>query len=162
VSADADRIGQLTAEVDERHAKLVEVADKLRAERAAHERTKAELAEVKASYDGAHAASLDWAKEAGRIVDERDAAQAKLASVEADAAIIDGAWSALAATNDLLVEQNKALTAALEVLAARVPLLKAVATAAHRYWHGLSGDIGSHDQMERALRALATFDEEMP
>jgi hypothetical protein len=133
-------------------------------QRAAHERTKAERESAHAFAASAQRETRDVIESLKRANAERDAAQAKLASVEADAAamrlaiedeVIGDGWP-----EDFPSCVSAIAGIAGRAIAARVPLLEAVATAAHRYWHGLSGDIGSHDQMERALRALATFDEE--
>jgi DNA repair exonuclease SbcCD ATPase subunit len=64
---------RLTADLDAKHAKLVEVADKLRDERAAHERTKAELEELYRIIEV-------WRKRLNEATAERDAAQAEAIS----------------------------------------------------------------------------------
>jgi hypothetical protein len=78
VSADADR-----SECDHGFPGQTCMSCQFLDERTAHERTKAELELAKASYDGAHAASMDWAKEAGRIAEQRDAVKAELAERDA-------------------------------------------------------------------------------
>lgn len=81
VTADSDRIAQLTAELDAKHAKLVEVADKMRDERAAHERTKAELgADLREAREVAQRNAQDCShlrRSAITLTAERDAAQAE-------------------------------------------------------------------------------------
>jgi septal ring factor EnvC (AmiA/AmiB activator) len=77
-------LATVTAEVDERHAKLVEVADKLQAERAAHAETARKL---ELSHGSLRALALDLAhtraerdsntREFGRLYGEQDKSRAE-------------------------------------------------------------------------------------
>lgn len=88
---------------------------------------------------------------------ERDAAIAREQAAQADIAILDGIVQKYAETNETLVKLNKASTAAIETLAARVPLLEAVAKTA-QVFENKGCAMVRWEAVAKALRKLAALD----
>lgn len=107
MSADADRIEELLAALEE-------CADNRAAERAAHERTKAELADERQTL-----ASVRYTRD--MALEQRDAAQAELARVQADNRTLLKALARIAAGN--VVKGGPEMTNARMMRIARAVLL---------------------------------------
>jgi chromosome segregation ATPase len=163
---DTDRIAQLTAELHDAFEGLGEAQTQLDAERADHERTKAEMADARAQLDKVRRDRDEMIRVHDEVEAERDAAQAEVAAMRdvierVNVTLfyghghVDGRVPDCSVCDDLAAMRAALAGTAGRDLAARVTLLEAVAEAARNlsyHYH--------FETMGRLRNALAALDKE--